>query len=302
MTRVLLTLFLLTTADPVTLGWSQEASRSDAPLVLGLDHIPLAVKDLDRAAERYRRLGFTLKPGRAHENGIRNQHIKFPDGSEIELVTVSEARDPQTSEYLEHVAAGDGPAFVGFYAPDLDGVARQLEDMGRAFRREGGLLAFPETDGLRYIFFGRRNRSPTDRPEHFSHANGGDGLVGVWLASDDFSLEREILTRLGAKIVEEKVHVPEALSVPVARLQEAQVVFLPGEQQRVPGRRIIGATVRTRNLDSLMGVLAEGGFSALPEVKAENGRSVFLPPSLTHGIWLEFRETPSGAARAGETQ
>jgi hypothetical protein len=40
-----------------------EARRADA-VVTGLDHIPIAVNDLDAAAARYRALGFTLKPCR----------------------------------------------------------------------------------------------------------------------------------------------------------------------------------------------------------------------------------------------
>jgi hypothetical protein len=65
----------------------------------GLDHIPIAVADLERAAERYRALGFALKPGRPHENGIRNEHAKFTDGTELELITAPAARDELTSTY-----------------------------------------------------------------------------------------------------------------------------------------------------------------------------------------------------------
>ena len=118
---------LLVTAVLGEAACTQGAPSPGAPLVLGLDHIPLAVTDLDGAAEQYRQLGFVLKPGRVHENGIRNQHIKFPDGTEIELITASEAQDPQTAEYLQHLAAGDGAAFVGFYAPEVDRLADQLD-------------------------------------------------------------------------------------------------------------------------------------------------------------------------------
>jgi Glyoxalase-like domain len=46
-----------------------------APRSISLDHVVLAVHDLDAAAVRYRRLGFALKPGRPHQNGIRNEAI-----------------------------------------------------------------------------------------------------------------------------------------------------------------------------------------------------------------------------------
>jgi hypothetical protein len=39
---------------------------SNVPLVVGLDHIPVAVENLDSAADLFRSLGFALKHGRPH--------------------------------------------------------------------------------------------------------------------------------------------------------------------------------------------------------------------------------------------
>ncbi len=279
----------------VTAAWaaptrSQNAQGISTPLVVGLDHVVLAVTDLDGAAAQYRRLGFALKPGRPHANGIRNQHIKFLDGTEIELLSTREARDPLTTEYLKHLASGDGAAFVAFYAPDMNGLAGRLDAEGRTYRRDGGILSFPESDGLRYIFFGHRNRSPTDRPEHFGHRNQAEALVGVWIAGDDLVSERQILTALGATFAEQEVHVPGGVRATAAKLQQAEVVFLPGSRQLVPGRRIVGATIRTPDLDALRRVLTATSWSIPPVVQTTNGRSMFLPPEITHGIWLEFRQ------------
>jgi hypothetical protein len=33
-------------------------------------------------------LGFTLKQGQLHANGLDNRHLKFEDGTELELMTV----------------------------------------------------------------------------------------------------------------------------------------------------------------------------------------------------------------------
>ncbi len=269
---------------------SESAPGPDAPPVLGLDHIPLAVADLEGATQRYRRLGFALKPGRPHENGIRNQHVKFPDGTEIELISAPAARDSLTAAYRRHLAAGDGPAFVAFYAPAIDPLARRLDAAGKPYHRDGGHLTFPQPDELRYIFFGPRNHSPTDRPEHFRHQNGAEALIGVWLAGDDLASERELLRISGATFAEQEVCVPRCSQATVARLPQAEVVFLPRSRQLVPGRRIVGATLRTRDLDAVRRVLAASSWSTPPVVEGTNGRSLFLPPSLTQGIWLEFRQ------------
>src|SRR5262245_66326123 len=96
------------------------------PAVTGLDHIPIAVADLARAADDYRALGFALKPGRPHDNGIQNQHVKFTDGTELELITAPEARDALTTTYRRHLQRGDGPAFLALFAPRIPYAAERL--------------------------------------------------------------------------------------------------------------------------------------------------------------------------------
>ena len=60
---------------------------------LRLDHVPIAVADLDALAARLTGFGFSAKPGRPHSNGLENLHIPFIDGSALELMTVDEPGD-----------------------------------------------------------------------------------------------------------------------------------------------------------------------------------------------------------------
>lgn len=55
-------------------------------MILGIDHIVIAVHRLDSAMERYRRLGFSVVEGGAHPYGSHNALIGFEDGSYIELL------------------------------------------------------------------------------------------------------------------------------------------------------------------------------------------------------------------------
>jgi catechol 2,3-dioxygenase-like lactoylglutathione lyase family enzyme len=267
--------------------------RADPPALLGLDHVPIAVNDLEAAASRYRALGFSLKPGRPHPNGIRNEHVKFPDGTELELITAPEARDDLTARYRRHLAAGDGPAFLAFYAPDRHTVSRRLGEVKQPHAltppyvtRLGGNLS--------YIFVGPRNQSPTDRPEHFAHVNTATAFVGVWLAADDLGAERGFLRALGATFTEATVDVPDRVGATVARLPEGDVVLLPGSRQITPNRRIVGATLHVRSLDAALKVLEGGPFGGdLRRARNERGRSVFIPPAVAYGLWIELRE-PAG--------
>jgi hypothetical protein len=244
------------------------------PAITGLDHIPIAVRDLARASDDYRALGFALKPGRPHDNGIQNQHVKFTDGTELELITAPEARDALTKTYRQHLEKGDGPAFLALFAPRRAYADERLRG-----------TALPS-----YVFLAGRNTSPTDLPEHFAHANTAQSFVRVWLAGDDLSRERRLLAAAGATFADTDVFVPDRVHATVARLQEGDVVFLEGTRQVVAGRPVAGATLRVGSLDTARKILDHGQPRPLPVVTSPDGRSVFLPPSRTHGLWLEFRD------------
>src|SRR5258708_26057828 len=55
-----------------------------------IDHVVLAVRDLDRAAARYEQLGFTLTPRASHDDrmGTSNRLAQFRGKSFIELLEV----------------------------------------------------------------------------------------------------------------------------------------------------------------------------------------------------------------------
>jgi catechol 2,3-dioxygenase-like lactoylglutathione lyase family enzyme len=258
--------------------------------VRGLDHVVVAVADLDSAAARYRALGFALKRGRPHDNGIRNQHVKFRDGTEIELLAAPEARDSLTAQYRRHLAGGDGPAFFALYTSNPDELGRWLKAGGFAPLHEGGLVTFPAGDPLHEVFFGGRNRSITDQPENFAHANTADALVAMWLAGEGVHGDRDLLVALGARAAPRTLLLPDSVSAEVMAVGDGEVYLLPVARQVTPGRKIVGATVRVRNLEKAREVLARAGFTGLREARSERGHSLFLPPAVTHGIWLELLE------------
>src|SRR5688572_23728877 len=83
------------------------AARDQSPPVLRFDHVSIAVRDLEGGKSTYRdQLGFSLKPGRLHPNSINNAHIKFADGSALELITASTPNDPLAAHYLAFLRHG----------------------------------------------------------------------------------------------------------------------------------------------------------------------------------------------------
>lgn len=228
--------------------------------VQGLDHAPVVVRDLDQAKADFKALGFVLKPGRPHDNGLRNLHAKFRDGTEIELITATTASDSLSTDYLEWLRTGDGPAKFGLYVPD-----------DRAAFRPG------VWEG---VFFDHRQKSPTDRPEHFAHPNGAFRLFAAWLAG---SRTEQPMRRTLGRTAEQVVCAPfiqRPTATAVMQLAEGEVVFLPETFQRLRGRPIVALTVAVSDIEQARRVV--------------KGRTASCAPSSlwveTHGFWLEFRQ------------
>jgi hypothetical protein len=228
--------------------------------VLGLDHIPVVVKDLDRAKQDFMKLGFTLKPGRPHDNGLRNEHVKFADGTEIELITPTEASDELSSRYVDWLRQGDGAVSLGLYRP--------------------GKTPAPPPG----VFFAGRQKSPTDLPEHFDHPNSAVTLSGIWLAGSP--VERKLSNLPGARAVQAPFCAPFGFGDKVVQWKEGELFLLPESQQIVPGRPIVAATVTVRSLAAVQGVFAATRTTARPSPGCARN-SLWVE---THGLWLEFLE------------
>jgi hypothetical protein len=173
------------------------ASRS-AP---ALDHVVLAVRDLDRASAPFRAHGFRLKPGRLHGNNLLNRHVKFRDGSSLELMTVQgEPRDAMARDYAELAAAGEGGVYV---ALRVESLARPVKAAGALDldSRESGsgpwrFLSFSPPSPAAAVFFSAGSGVVQDPEALVSHEPDVTGLAEAWLEGG--SELAALLERLGA--------------------------------------------------------------------------------------------------------
>jgi hypothetical protein len=263
---------------------------STAPII-GIDHIPLIVKDVDVAADTYRHLGFAIKPGRTHTDGIRNEHVKFVDGAGIELVTAPAAIDPLTTRYRMLLSSGEGPAYVSFHTSSLPALKDRLSALEKPYSIDDtGILQFRDPELQWFFFFAGTNRSPTDRPEHFAHLNKASATIAVWIAGGDQTLMLSVFRALGARVGREWVYVPDPVAATVATVANGKVVFLASDRQVIRGRPIIGATFRTTDLHATLKLLPQTVVDRSMRHDDVFHRSLFVSPRDALGMWLEFRE------------
>jgi catechol 2,3-dioxygenase-like lactoylglutathione lyase family enzyme len=77
-------------------------------MAFALDHVVIAVNDLDRAVADYQSLGFTVYPGGVHHGGMsHNALVVFEDGSYFEIIAYREAA-PANRWWRVLTTAGEG--------------------------------------------------------------------------------------------------------------------------------------------------------------------------------------------------
>ena len=252
--------------------------HADPALLTGIDHVPIVVGDLEKAENDFRAMGFVIKPGRPHDDGIRNGHVKFPDGTELELITAPAAVDALTAEYHAKQKAGDGPIYFGLLAPDQAAVAARLRARSFTVGRDGNILTLAGAP-LHHLFFGTGEKAPTDRPEHFAHANTALRVSGFWVRGNDE--ERAVFRALGVTL--RRIHVCGPLGA------EAEVAALPGGDVILVDAAprdggVMGARIEVRNIGIADALFKKNGLEA-QHYDGCGRPSLWL---LAHGIWLQF--------------
>lgn len=241
---------------------SQSRPRCEQPNAqISLDHVVVAVTHLDSASSTFRQLGFTIKEGRLHPNGILNRFVEFSDGTELELLALEAGPSDATSRgYEAFLRDGEGGAFLA-----LRGVPSSVQDAAssaglRTARTDGAsyqYVTFPDP-GFGALFFIEYTSSPAV-PALGTHPNGATGLYQVVVeAPVAFGA---LLAALGA-LACPPLALPDGSVGTAYGVSKGTVVLVP---PRGPRPRVVGVVVEIER--------------AVREREFLDGR---------HGIWLQL--------------
>jgi catechol 2,3-dioxygenase-like lactoylglutathione lyase family enzyme len=126
----------------------------------GLDHLVLAVRDLDAAGRLYERLGFQVGARNRHPWGTENQIVQVP-GSFLELITVGEEAKIEP----HHPGRFSFGAFVRSYLERREGLAMLVLESSDA-ETDAHLFAEAGIGDFEPFFFERRGRRPDGSEAH----------------------------------------------------------------------------------------------------------------------------------------
>ncbi len=247
-------------AQEGALGMAADSACVAPTAALALDHVVVAVHDLDGAVADYRAAGFTLKSGRRHDNGLLNAHAKFRDSTEVELMSLAEPPgDRMARSYAAFLEGGEGGAYLAL-GGNRDAILEAAHVAGLEAHVSSGL--YVGFVGLPQIFAWEPFPPPADPDSIFTHDNGAAGLVEVWIEGGE-ALER-LLDAAGA------VHCGPAAAPAGEGSDGTAYALARGRVIVVPPRDPARTVVRGVRL------------------RVEGKPRGTVPAGQVHGIWIAF--------------
>jgi hypothetical protein len=281
--RIVWGLLALALVTSLVLAWQEGHAPAISARGVHLDHVPIAVRDLPAATAEFEELGFTIKSGRPHANGIENASIKFADGSYLELITAHDGLDAISREYRDFLQRQEGARYAFLRDDESSDFTTRVLGAG-GHRTSSGPFEFTElpdawhAPGLQLI----RYVSPAaDDPSIFRHANTARRLVSVWITEDqpDSPLARALGATPGGAaawaFTDRRADV-----VPLA--DGSCLNALPREAADPREQTVAAVLVEVDSLGRLPAAAKQG--------MTVRGPASWLTPLNAHGIWLGFIE------------
>jgi hypothetical protein len=277
--------------------------------VIGIDHAVVMVRDLDKAAENWKRLGFTVSPRGTHsaKMGSGNYTIMLdPDYMELLGVLAETEHNAPARAFL--AKRGEGVERVAFTAVDSTAGAEEIRARGYEpvgptdFERpvtmpDGSLSAarfrvfqWPIAEapgGVRIFACQHKTRDTVWIPELMKHANGAKRLRQVLIVSPEPVRDAAHLARMIDR--EARNERDGAVAVPSGS-DRADFVFLTKDQL---GRRYPGVSLAGLPESGGAGlVLATSDLAAAEKAAGasgvRSGDAVCVAPSAANGTLLAF--------------
>jgi len=275
----------------------------------GIDHVVIAVSDLDAARDAFGGMGFTVTPRGHHSLGSQNHCVMFGDDY-VELLAVPTPH-PATRHFSEFLAAGDGLAALALRTDSAKGAYTELlwagfdpadpVDFSRPVTLSGGAvneqrdakfrivqIASGKTPGARVFVCEHFTRDAVWRPEYCEHANGAVGLAAVALLATDVTAAASPYEKLfdtRARAIAEGLLVdtgdtPIAIATGQSLARRLRGVHLSAR----PASALAALFIRVADREAAAAALKQGGMAP---VHLPDG-SVAVGADRGHGVALVF--------------
>ncbi|MBK7104663.1 MAG: VOC family protein [Ignavibacteriae bacterium] len=252
-----------------------------------LDHIIIGTKNLKDISELFRKIGFTIKEGKLHKNGIKNNFIEFDDNSEIEFVEIKNPTDNFTKEYEKLILQKNYGLQFALRVNDIENLKNNFTSANSNFTelQKGKDFSTLSAKNINYdlpiffIEFNKLNNSKTN------HENKTKGISSIWFETKNIKKTAHELVDIGFEPIGN--HSIPTFPGKIVELKNANFKIILIESVK---DEITGITISIENINAIKNILNNNFDKTFSSKIIEKGKSIFLPKEITKSIWMEFIE------------
>jgi len=290
---------------------------SAKPFVSGarLDHVGVAVRDLDRTRADYQTLGFQVQPGGHFPGGASNAIIGLEDHFYLELITAPDDAKGDDATIIQFAKAHEGGMYFGLSVSSAKDTAEGLKahnfnvlgptagsvmsegdttppapqwysvdpaDKPAAGKRAIALPMF----FIEYVPAPNDHQKPSDKSRHSNHVVG---VRAIWVGVHDLVDALAAMPEQGFGNPGRSVSF-DGLEGRATRAGtgDLDLVKTAGEPGDPTDYRILGVTLIVSDFEKTRAAVEAATKMRLRVYRGAYGRSLSLPVALTHGLRVEL--------------
>lgn len=251
-----------------------------------LDHVIIGALNFQETSIFFNNLGFSIKDGYKHKNGISNNFIEFIDNSEIEIIEISESSNTSSENYKSFIDAKISGLQFAIRVNEIKQLKLSFEKLNFPFiyldkNKAYSTLSSKSINTELPIFFIKYNKENNNT--EVNHTNKTKGIKSIWFETKDIKKSAGQLVDFGFDPIG-NYKIPSFNNKVVEfRNNNFGIILIESNKYEISG-----ITISIESLSELQQIMNKNFDRTFLDKIIKYGKSIFLPREITKSLWLEF--------------
>jgi hypothetical protein len=250
-----------------------------------LDHIIIGSNNLDDSKNIFEeKLGFNIKDGKKHKNGISNIFIEFSNNSEIEFISVKNPSDNLANQYKKFLDNDRYGFQIALRTNEISNLKEHLTTLSLGYEnfsenRNYSTLSTKNINSELPLFFIQYNEE--NKNTYTNHLNKSVGIKSIWFSTRNIKNTARELVDFGFDAVGNYELLEFKGKVVQFKNNNFGIILIESEKYE-----LTGMTIWVEDLETLNEIIRKNKIEIIKQFK----KKIFINPAQTKSIWIEFVE------------
>ena len=249
--------------------------------VAQFDHLIIGTKNLDDSKTLFEeKLGFKIKNGKHHKNGISNFFVEFSDESEIEIMSIENTADKLANDYYQLLENNKYGLQFALRTNEISNLRKHLNAIKFDYEvfaenKIYSTLSKNTLDNELPLFFIQFNNE--NKNTQTNHLNKSSGIKSVWFSTSNIKKTAKKLVDFGFDAVGNYDLPTFKNKVVQFKNNNFEIILIESDKYE-----ITGMTISVEDINIVKKIIKTNFI--------EQNDNIYIQPSQTKTIWIEFVE------------